>query len=203
MASATPMSLSPSSGEIMFDVGIVGGGPAGLSAALIFGRCRRRVLVCDAGRPRKARTRRANGFSTRDGTAPTELRRLGREQLGAYGGVELRDIEVKDAKRTSQGFELTLEDGTRHPVRKLLLATGVVDELPQIEGFEALCGLSIHHCPYCDGWEHRSLGDSTFRHMPVSRRALLVTAPVTIAVAAALNWGWLVAGFRYLREEIS
>lgn len=139
----------------MFDVIIVGGGPAGLSAALILGRCRRRVLLCDSGRPRNARTRQANGFFTRDGTSPAELRRLGREQLGAYSGVEFRDVEVTDATRWGTGFEVILGDGTRHRSRKLLLATGVVDELPEVDGFEALYGRSVHHCPYCDGWEHR------------------------------------------------
>jgi thioredoxin reductase len=139
----------------VFDLIVVGAGPAGLSAALILGRCRRRVLVCDAGRPRNAASRALHGFLTRDGTDPAELRRLGREQLRPYPGVELRDAGVADARRVGGRFEVTLAGGDRLRCRKLLLATGVVDEVPAVEGIEPLYGRSVFHCPYCDGWEVR------------------------------------------------
>ena len=139
----------------MFDVIVVGAGPAGLSAALILGRCRRRVLVCDRGEPRNFVTRALHGFLTRDGSPPGELRRIGREQLRPYDTVELRDIDVVDARRLEGGFEVTFEDGTRHASRMLLLATGVVDNVPPIPGVESLYGRSVFHCPYCDGWELR------------------------------------------------
>ncbi len=138
-----------------YDVIIVGGGPAGLSAALILGRCRRRVLICDAGRPRNAASQGLNGFLTRDGILPMELRRIARNQLGKYDTVEFRNEEVADAGRVDGGFGITLQEGDSLTCRKLLLATGVVDHIPQIEGIAELYGRSVFHCPYCDGWELR------------------------------------------------
>jgi thioredoxin reductase len=141
-------------GARVYDVIIVGAGPAGLNAALVLGRCRRRVLVCDAGLPRNRASHALHGFLTRDGTEPLELLRLGREELGRYG-VELRNAVVHDACRNTRGFEVVLEDGTCVEARMLLLATGVIDELPQVEGVRELYGTSVFHCPYCDGWEMR------------------------------------------------
>ena len=136
----------------VYDAVIVGGGPAGLSAALILGRCRRRVLLCDTGRPRNAASRALHGFLTRDGIAPRELRRIGRRQLAKYG-TEILDVEVKEARRTALGYEVRLAGGRRLSTRTLLVATGVVDRLPEVEGIPALYGKSVFHCPYCDGWE--------------------------------------------------
>ncbi|WP_437334801.1 NAD(P)/FAD-dependent oxidoreductase [Sorangium sp. So ce394] len=147
--------MSTSTGETQeYDVIIVGGGPAGLSAALILGRCRRRVLVCDSGRYRNDAAVAMHGFLSRDGIAPSELRRLGREQLEPYG-VEIRDVAVADVRRDAKRFEVTLEGGERLRSRKLLLATGLVDRLPDLPGLPAMYGTSVHHCPYCDGWEAR------------------------------------------------
>lgn len=141
----------------MYDAIIVGAGPAGLSAALILGRCCRRVLLCDAGCPRNAASQGLNGFLTRDGIKPLELRRIGREQLSIYDTVEIRDIEVVDSKRLDNGqFEVTMADNTLLRTRKLLLASGVVDQLPEVPGFEDFYGRSVFHCPYCDGWEMRN-----------------------------------------------
>jgi thioredoxin reductase len=139
----------------MFDAIIVGAGPAGLSAALILGRCRRKVLVCDTGGPRNAASRGLHGFLTRDGIEPAEFLRIGREQLRPYPSVEFRDVEVTDAESVNDRFEIALGDGSRFSSRKLLLATGVVDNIPEIEGIEPLYGRSVFHCPYCDGWEMR------------------------------------------------
>ncbi len=137
------------------DVVIVGAGPAGLSAALMLGRCRRSVLVVDHGRNRNAASHALHGFLTRDGTPPAEFLRLAREELAQYATVELRAGEVVDAECRSDSFCVTLASGEEVPSRKLLLATGVVDNLPEVPGFRELYGRSVFHCPYCDGWELR------------------------------------------------
>jgi thioredoxin reductase len=141
--------------KTLFDVIIVGAGPAGLSAAQILGRCRRHVLVCDAGRPRNAPSHALHGYLTRDGVDPGEFLRIARGELSRYETVKLRGAEVIDAARLADHFELTLAGGERLSSRKLLLATGVRDELPKIEGFSQFYGTSVFHCPYCDGWENR------------------------------------------------
>lgn len=141
--------------ESLFDVIIVGAGPAGLSAALILGRCRRRVVICDAGHPRNAVTHALHGFLTRDGVEPAEFLRLAREQLRPYETVELRPTTVTNAVRLPGHFDLTLSDGRHISSRKLLIATGVIDDLPEITGFSEFYGRSVFHCPYCDGWELR------------------------------------------------
>jgi thioredoxin reductase len=140
----------------MYDVIIVGAGPAGLSAALILGRSRRRVLVCDTRRPRNAASRAMHGFLTRDGVPPLDFLFIAREQMRQYDTVELRDVEVVEAAWAADArFHVGLADGSRVASRKLLLATGVVDNLPEIRGFRELYGLGVFHCPYCDGWEVR------------------------------------------------
>jgi thioredoxin reductase len=135
-----------------FDVIVVGGGPAGLSAALMLGRCRRRVVVCDDGHPRNARSRSLHGYLTRDGIAPSRFNALGRRELAPYG-VELRKVRVNGVERNKTGFRVSLQDGKRIAARFLLLATGVVDELPPLSGMADCYGRSVFHCPYCDGWE--------------------------------------------------
>ena len=139
----------------MYDVIIVGAGPAGLSAALVLGRCRRNVLVCDSGHPRNAASHGLHGFITRDGVEPKDFLRIAREQLSPYETVELRDATVVAGLRENNHFVLTTADGSKIAARKLLLATGVVDELPPVEGLDQFYGTSVFHCPYCDGWEMR------------------------------------------------
>ena len=139
----------------LLDVIIVGGGPAGLSAALILGRCLRRVLVCDAGQPRNAASHAMHGYLSRDGISPAEFLRISREQLAPYETVAFRKITVEQVKRTDRGYSVVLENGERVSSRMLLIATGLVDELPAIKNFRQFYGTSAHNCPYCDGWEHR------------------------------------------------
>ncbi|MEA2604670.1 MAG: hypothetical protein QOF89_5662 [Acidobacteriota bacterium] len=142
----------------LYHVLIVGGGPAGLSAALVLGRARRRVLVLDSGQPRNAPSSAAHSVFTRDGTPPRELLRFGREDLRPYDGVEIRDAEVTDVVREEDGgFSAVLADGSRLRGRKLLLATGMREKLPAIEGMQELWGTGVLHCPYCHGWEVRDL----------------------------------------------
>jgi|KBSSwiS6_1023812.scaffolds.fasta_scaffold26170_1 thioredoxin reductase len=138
-----------------YDVVIVGAGPAGLSAALILGRCRRSVLLCDSGKPRNWASQALHGYLTRDGIAPAEFRAVGRRELEKYETVELRDIGAMKAECRDGAFSVTLADRTEVSARKLLIATGVLDNVPDIPGVAQLYGRSVFHCPYCDGWELR------------------------------------------------
>jgi thioredoxin reductase len=136
-----------------FDVVIVGGGPAGLSAALVLGRARKRVLLCDAGPRRNAAAEHIQGFVTRDGTEPAEFRRVARGQLEPYAGVEVRDVGVAEIGGARGEFEVRLEGGDTVRARRILLCTGMIDQPPDIDGLWPLWGRSILLCPYCHGWE--------------------------------------------------
>lgn len=137
---------------------IVGGSVAGLSAALVLGRCRRRTLVVDAGRPRNLVSRGVHGFLTQDGVSPVEFLRVARSQVQSYPTVQLRDGLVVDVARVAEGFEVVLEgpEHERVTTEKILFATGLIDELPPIEGVERFWGCSIFVCPFCDAWEERN-----------------------------------------------
>jgi thioredoxin reductase len=146
-----------------WDVVIAGAGPAGLSAALVLGRARRKVLLCDTGTPRSWATKEMHGFLTRDGVPPAEFRRLAHEELARYPGVVFRAAEVTAASRTRDGY-FTVMLGKRRSIRcrKLLIATGVFDHLPRLEGIERFFGTSVFQCPYCDGWEMRDAAIAVF-----------------------------------------
>ena len=141
--------------QTRYDVAIVGAGTAGLSAALMLGRSRRRVLVLDGGEPRNAPSSGVHYFFTRDGVPPAELLRIGREQLEPYADVEMRETIAAGAAGIDGDFTVGLGDGTTVRTRKLLLATGVGDELPETPGFREFWGRGVYHCPYCHGWEVR------------------------------------------------
>ncbi len=160
-----------------FDAVIVGGGPAGLSAALVFGRACRSVLVCDSGRGRNAPAAGVHGFFSQEGTPPAELRRIGREQVKPYA-VEFRDGKATDARKVAGGFEVTLDGAEVVACRKLILATGVSDVLPEIPGLAALWGTGVIHCPYCHGWEYR--GRPWAFHVP----------PDAVVHVATMLLGW-------------
>ena len=142
-------------GRVRYDAVVVGAGTAGLSAALLLGRSRRRVLVLDGGEPRNAPAAGVHGFFTRDGVGPGELLEIGREQLMPYGGVEYRMERATDISGSDGSFKVGLGGGEKVSARKLVLATGVTDELPGRPGFMELWGRGVYHCPYCHGWEMR------------------------------------------------
>ena len=138
-----------------WDVVVVGGGAGGLATALTLARSRRRVLVVDAGEPRNAPADGVHNYLGREGAAPGELTATGRAEVAGYGGV-VRSGRVVSASRSVQGgFDLGLEDGATLRSRRVVLATGVVDELPDVAGLRERWGRDVLHCPYCHGWEVR------------------------------------------------
>jgi thioredoxin reductase len=137
-----------------FDVLVVGGGPAGLSAALILGRCHRKVLVCDEGRQRNLRSHAIHGLLGREGKSPSDFLDEALEELSRYKSVSVRGTRVAGVIPAGEEFEFVCADGARGTASKVLLATGLVDELPELEGIEPLYGVSVHHCLYCDGFEY-------------------------------------------------
>ena len=136
------------------DVLVIGGGAAGLSGALALARARRRVLVVDEASPRNAPAAGVHNFLTRDGTPPAELMALARAEVRGYG-AEVRDGRVTAARREDGGFAVSLADGATVSARRLLVATGARDELPDVPGLAQLWGTDVLHCPYCHGWEVR------------------------------------------------
>jgi thioredoxin reductase len=139
----------------MFDVIIVGGSVAGLSAATYLGRMRWQTLVVDSGKPCNRFSHASHGFLTRDGTDPAELLRIGREQVQEYPTVKFRPGLVTAVQPQADGFVVTLETGETLTARKVLLAMGLHDQLPDLANVEQFWGRSAVHCPYCDGWEVR------------------------------------------------
>jgi thioredoxin reductase len=138
------------------DVIIVGAGPAGLSAALVLGRACRSVLIFDQDLGRNRFTRKLHGYITREGTPPLEFRRMAREELKQFPHVTHEVAKVESAvRKEAGGFTVTVTDGRVFRSRRLLLATGVVDNVPDIPGLMDLYGQSVFHCPYCDGYELR------------------------------------------------
>jgi thioredoxin reductase len=137
-----------------YDVVVVGGGPAGLNGALMLARARRALLVIDAGSPRNAPAEGVHGLLGHDGLPPSELLERGRIEVQRYGS-RLMSGEVETAKRDGDGFMVTLTDGSSVTARRLLVTTGLVDELPDLPGLRERWGRDVLHCLYCHGWEVR------------------------------------------------
>jgi thioredoxin reductase len=143
-------------GDRTYDTVVVGGGPAGLSAGLVLGRCMRHALLCDDGRYRNARSDALHCYIGHDGIRPAELLDRARTQLKPYETVSTIGSSVISIKKADHRFAVAFKTGASVQARSIIVATGVVDELPAIPGIEALFGKSVHVCPYCDGWEHRN-----------------------------------------------
>jgi thioredoxin reductase len=138
-----------------YDVVIVGGGAAGLSAALVLTRARRKVLVIDSGAPRNAPATHMHGFLSRDGLPPEQLLSLGRDEVEGYGGEIVEGVVTDLVPAGSSGFWVLLSDGRRISTRRLLVATGLRDELPNMPGLAERWARDVLHCPYCHGYEVR------------------------------------------------
>ncbi|WP_406155772.1 NAD(P)/FAD-dependent oxidoreductase [Streptomyces sp. NBC_00882] len=155
-----------------YEVIVVGGGAAGLSAALVLGRARRHTLVVDAGEPRNTPAAHMQGFLTRDGMPPAEFLAIGREEIKGYGVELVRDRVVEVAP----GFAVTLASGRVFKARRLVVATGLKDELPDVPGVAARFGKDVLHCPYCHGWEVRDQAFGVLATNPLSvHQALMVS----------------------------
>lgn len=150
---------------------IIGGGPAGLNAALVLGRAKRRVTLFDDNQPRNAVTQESHGFLTRDGINPEEFRDIAHREIGKYPSVEIRPHRVTNVCNREDAFEVVVGNGEMFHAKTIILATGLKEKLPDVEGIHAYYGKSLFSCPYCDGWERRdqplvliSEGEHTF-HM--------------------------------------
>lgn len=138
-----------------FEVVIIGGSYAGLSAAMALGRAIRKVLIIDGGKPCNRQTPHSHNFLTQDGNTPAEITKLGREQVLAYPTVQLVDDEVTSVQGENLQFRIETISGKWIQAKKIIFATGIKDEMPLIDGFAACWGISVIHCPYCHGYEYR------------------------------------------------
>jgi thioredoxin reductase len=152
---------------VLRDVVIVGGGPAGLAAALVLGRSRKQVTLFDAGEPRNAAAEHVHGFMSRDGVTPHELRAVARAELAQYPSVEVRDARVLAIEKGAP-FVVRSERGELE-ARRIMLCAGLIDDLPALPGLAACWGKSVLHCPYCHGWECR---DARYGFLPRTEKEL-------------------------------
>jgi thioredoxin reductase len=153
---------------------IVGGGPAGLSAAITLGRSRRSVLVIDAGSPRNARAAHVHNYLGQDGIPPAELLAAGRAEVAGYGGEVVTGTVVSIDRTVADGFEVRLAGGGTVSARRVLVATGLVDELPDVPGVAERYGRDVLHCPYCHGWEIRDRAIGVLSSGPLGAQQALV-----------------------------
>ena len=142
--------------EVQYEVIIIGGSYSGLSAAMALGRSLRKTLIIDSGKPCNEQTPHSHNFLTQDGKTPKEISELSKKQVLEYETVEFHQGKAINAEKTDFGFEIETENGKKFNSKKLIIATGIVDEVPDIKGFKESWGISLIHCPYCHGYEYKS-----------------------------------------------
>lgn len=138
---------------MLLDCAIIGGGPAGLSAALVVGRGRKQVIVFDNELPRNRVTQESHGFITNDGMTPFEIRQAGEADLQKYPHIQIKRSQIVDIQKKEESFTLLTHEGDAFEAKKIILATGLQDILPEIEGIHDVYGKTLFSCPFCDGWE--------------------------------------------------
>ncbi len=137
----------------IYDVIVIGGGPAGMNAAVVLARCRRKILLFDTAKQRNRHSHGMHNYLTRDGILPSDFIHLSHKELRKYG-VQVKHIEITNALKKDNGsFLIKDKNGNKYTTKKLLIATGLNDRLPGIKNIEEFYGKSVFHCPYCDGWE--------------------------------------------------
>ncbi|MBR0591452.1 NAD(P)/FAD-dependent oxidoreductase [Bacillus pumilus] len=138
---------------MLLDCAIIGGGPAGLSAALVVGRGRKQVIVFDDEMPRNRVTQESHGFITNDGMTPFEIRKAGEADLQNYPNIQIKRSKIVEVQNNEDNFALLTQEGERFEAKKIILATGLEDILPEIKGMHEVYGKTLFSCPFCDGWE--------------------------------------------------
>ena len=171
-----------------YDVVIIGGGAAGLSGALTLSRARRSVLVVDAGEPRNAPAGHVHNYLGREGTPPAELYAIGRGEVESYGGT-VRTGRVVQIRRDDDGFLLGLDGGGEVRARRVLLAAGLTDDLPDLPGVLERWGSTVLHCPYCHGWEARDSAVGIVSTGPLGAYAALLWRQWTDDVVLFVHTG--------------
>jgi thioredoxin reductase len=174
----------------MLDTVIVGGSSAGLSAALVLGRSLREVVVIDDHQPCNRFSRASHGFMTRDGTPPSDLLQIAREQLQHYPTVAHKAATVLHIEKRGTGFEITSSDSSKLQARTILLATGLHDELPRLDGIEALWGKSVFHCPYCDGYEVKDKALAVYGVDATALHLVMLMRNLTSNLTLCAGEGW-------------
>ncbi|MDI0274978.1 NAD(P)/FAD-dependent oxidoreductase [Bacillus safensis] len=154
---------------MLLDCAIIGGGPAGLSAALVVGRGRKQVIVFDDELPRNRVTQESHGFITNDGMTPFEIRQAGEADLQKYPSIKIKRSRIVDIQKKEESFTLLTHEGDTFEAKKIILATGLQDILPEIEGIHDVYGKTLFSCPFCDGWE---LKDKALALIAENQRAL-------------------------------
>ncbi|MEH7202505.1 NAD(P)/FAD-dependent oxidoreductase [Bacillus safensis] len=154
---------------MLLDCAIIGGGPAGLSAALVVGRGRKQVIVFDDELPRNRVTQESHGFITNDGMTPFEIRQAGETDLQKYPNIQIKRSRINDIQKREEVFTLLTHEGDTFEAKKIILATGLQDILPEIEGIHDVYGKTLFSCPFCDGWE---LKDKALALIAENQRAL-------------------------------